>query len=639
MYRPPRPLGAGFERLEDRTLPTAFGIPWADPGHLTLSFAPDGTPTPLGPSTAHQALGAATPTAVWQREVLRAFQTWAAETNINIGLVRDGGQALGTRGAVQGDTRFGDVRVAAAPLSAGALASASPFSWTGTTFAGDMVFSSSRPFRAGGSASAFDIYSIALHEAGHALGLDHSDAPGSALADGYGLRPGLTADDVAAIRAIYGVRAPDKYDGAGGNNSTGRAAWMDPAGIVGRFVADGDLSTTADVDFYRFSVLPVVSLTGVSVRLQAAGLSLLTPSVTVYNSAGKVVASAVTTDPLNNDLILRFTPGLFGGMYYLKVDGARPDAFGVGSYRVTVDTIAGNVPVPLLSSLLNPVTDALNDTLATATDLSLDGPPPDRRFDATHRAAISSSSDVDNYRVRAPAASGSAPLNLNVMVWGLDAAPLSPRVRVFDAAGNPVAFQVLANEAGLFSVQVLGVRPGADYYVQVSSRTPGGTGRYFLGADFNQLAPTTYDGLTSDTLNPGATTTGTFTVAEAGVFQFALAARTLAPGGGGVTMTVLDAAGRVVFTLDATAGQPGATAVKYLAAGSYTVRYDYRGVSGAPAAPLRFDLFLLQLSGGVGPYATATTAAPDGTVEPDESPRYAYEGSSDTRPDGYWYYF
>ena len=48
-----------------------------------------------------------------------AFQTWAVQTNLNIGLVADGGQPLGTNGAVQGDARFGDIRVAAAPRLAG----------------------------------------------------------------------------------------------------------------------------------------------------------------------------------------------------------------------------------------------------------------------------------------------------------------------------------------------------------------------------------------------------------------------------------------------------------------------------------------------------------------------------------------
>ena len=35
------------EILEDRAVPATFGVPWNDPGHLTLSFAPDGTATQL----------------------------------------------------------------------------------------------------------------------------------------------------------------------------------------------------------------------------------------------------------------------------------------------------------------------------------------------------------------------------------------------------------------------------------------------------------------------------------------------------------------------------------------------------------------------------------------------------------------
>src|SRR3954465_9440158 len=98
MKRSPRPLVFGVERLEDRSLPTTFGIPWADPGHFTLSFTPDNTQTPLGPSATRTSLGAAASTAAWQREVLRAFQSWAANANINIGLVADGGQPLGAAG-------------------------------------------------------------------------------------------------------------------------------------------------------------------------------------------------------------------------------------------------------------------------------------------------------------------------------------------------------------------------------------------------------------------------------------------------------------------------------------------------------------------------------------------------------------
>src|SRR5262245_57301026 len=97
------------QALDDRCLPTMFGIPWADPNHLTLSFVPDGAATPYGPSSVYATLGNAVPTASWQRDVLRAFQTWAVNANIDVGLVEDGGQALGAVGAVQWDNRFGDV--------------------------------------------------------------------------------------------------------------------------------------------------------------------------------------------------------------------------------------------------------------------------------------------------------------------------------------------------------------------------------------------------------------------------------------------------------------------------------------------------------------------------------------------------
>src|SRR5690242_18183217 len=89
-----------FEVLEDRANPSAFNLPWADGAHLTLSCVPDGTAAQGSPSTLFQTLAPLGTAATWEREILRAFQTWAANANLNIGYVSDSGAPLGSPGAV-----------------------------------------------------------------------------------------------------------------------------------------------------------------------------------------------------------------------------------------------------------------------------------------------------------------------------------------------------------------------------------------------------------------------------------------------------------------------------------------------------------------------------------------------------------
>jgi hypothetical protein len=395
----------------------------------------------------------------------------------------------------------------------------------------------------------------------------------------------------------------------------------------------------------------LLGITGVSVRLQAAGLSLLTPRVTVYNSAGQVVASALSADPLNNNLSLQFTPSLFGGTYYVKVD--RPSGsgvFGVGGYRLAVDYLTlGSILGPL-SPLLSPVLDGhTNDLLGLATILNpTPRSTPDARFDYTYRGSIEDNSDVDDYRIHATSVPASGTLNLDVMVWALQTGGVDPRIAVYNAAtGAPVAFQVLANDTGIMSIQVPNVSATTDYIVSVKARNAGAahsTGSYFLGADFNQFALTNFDGVATNAVAPAGTDAAQLSVSEAAVYEFALAATMVQPTAGqsgGIVMTVMNSAGQTVLTLAVNAGQPMATATAYLAADTYTVTYTYQSVSGTTPAPVQYSLFMLDVTDGVGPYPSNSggSGGSGSGGSTTSSGGYNYSGSSTARPSGGYYYF
>src|SRR5262249_17672668 len=142
-----RPIRLTVELLEDRAVPATFGTPWPDPLHLTISFAPDGTNIAGHRSTLFQTLDAQEPTADWQRDILRAVQSWVATPTPGVGVVRDGGQPFGTPGPVQGAPRFGDIRIGAQPMAPSVLAVSVPLDrYLGGTWSGDILLNSTYDF-------------------------------------------------------------------------------------------------------------------------------------------------------------------------------------------------------------------------------------------------------------------------------------------------------------------------------------------------------------------------------------------------------------------------------------------------------------------------------------------------------------
>jgi Matrixin len=626
------------EPLEGREIPAAFGIPWGNAGHLTLSFAPDGT------SVAGQASTLGTEFAglpSWKEDILRAFQTWAVKANVTIAVTPDGGQAFGTPGPTQGDARFGDIRIAAAPMSGESLSVSAPHDpFLSGSWAGDVVFNTDKVFGPGGS----DLFAVALHEAGHVLGLDHNPSGSSVMYSHLG--PGRTTPsevDIANLRALYGTRAADPFEKLTGNNSLRTATRMDrlpDADFDGDvpLAVFGDLRATADVDHFAV-VIPDRYFGPVTFRLQTAGVSLLKPSLTVLDGSGRMIQADSSTELGGDTLRITIPNAMAGQKYHVGVDGATSDVFGVGAYALAV-TLDGELDPQVTEQRIDAVLrgpyrslgqndlqylfedpayllnadEGTNETPGSATRLVLPGGYTTRTH-YEYTGSLEFGGDVDTYAIRTPA--WARPGALTATVWGVGPAAAMPTIRVTDKFGNPVAADILANGNGTYTIQVTRAAASRDYFVQV---TGSAAGNYSLAVDLTrQQAPV--ESFASDAMTAAQPNTGrALYVAQSQVFDFILTAQGVA---GSVRMTVFERNGsqlKSLFTLTAAAGQTVTGPGLFLRGGKYAVVFE--SLAGAAGYVLRGA----GLTVPIGPITTDPSGKPIFTL-PDAPPgQYVYPG-------------
>jgi hypothetical protein len=627
-----RPLHV--EALEDRTTPVSFGIPWQSPSHLTLSFAPDGTPIAGHQSDLFAALNAALPTAVWQREVLQAFQTWAAYANIDISVHADGGQPFGTAGPVQGDPRFGDIRVGAQEMSPEALAISLPPDPFAGTLAGDVLFNSAATW------DGDNLFAVALHEAGHALGLGDGHDPDSVMYEHLSLRTELAPRDIAALQELYGARAPDAHEGASGNGTFQTATRIDPVsarhgpGPSRPDVVFADITSHDDVDYYSL-VVPANYRGSLTFRVQTAGVSMLGPRLALYSASGQVLGEASSTCPFGAVLTVHLDQAQPNATYYARVEGAVGDVFGIGRYALaaTLDATSGVSPDALdrvmrgpyetLSAkdidglLFDPAHTFLNDAhhtndpLEHATRLNAQPGHPDTVLDTL--ASLSEASDVHYYRVTAPRGDAGARV-MTVTLWGVgDVNSIVPRASVYAQDHSPVPADVLLNGSGTYAVQVTDVRPGANYYLRVFAPADASprVGNYALHVLFGRRDADLETFATGALSATPPQQSFALYVAQSQLFQFVLSAGAAgAPSGGAVRMSIFDGSGAEVFRLVAGAGDTVSGPSLFLAPGAYTVCFTADGPAEGPSPPLTYRVRGKGLSDPIGPALEDPTLLP-----------------------------
>ena len=311
------------ESLEPRNLLyNVSGQPW-DHADISYSLVPDGTPWHPGSSVLFSEQSQSAPPEIWQREVARAFQTWANHADINFHRVEDGGQPLGR---VDPEATLADIRIGSALSDYAAAYTVLPVAGTG----GDVVLNAEHDFLH--LDGQYAPRKTLTHEIGHALGLGHEYEQESVMGfQSHEYPETLTPDDIAGIQAIFGARKPDIYDAAANNDQISRATKL-PVDLQRSLAVSADLTSHADVDY--FQVTMPAERSQLTVSVDARSVSLLAPAVIIYDSEGNLLAEnkadfgGVATAHAN---------GLIpGANYFVAADGATTDEFGMGAYRLQI---------------------------------------------------------------------------------------------------------------------------------------------------------------------------------------------------------------------------------------------------------------------------------------------------------------
>ncbi len=384
-------------------------------------------------------------------------------------------------------------------------------------------------------------------------------------------------------------------------------------------------------------------------------LALTTPPGTLTGTrAGDIVFNANDLFTVNgNNPVAKALGSVYGivqqDLYTVAVhevghalglpDNTNPASVMYGSYR-GAETGLFPADVTAIQALYGTPAQAPADSIDThgayagfANALALQTTPgytADTHYNVS--AIQDSASNVDMYSFQSASVAAGQP-NVMTIAVAVPAGGVLPSLSVFDNNQQPVAFQVLDNGYGYYSIQVPNALSGNTYYVAVAAGTgtqPGSS--YKLDISFcSQTVSYTVDA--QGTLSQFSTTAlQLMTVSESDFRYFTLTAT----GGANspaawVKVTITNALLQVVGSLTAQAGQTVGGIVT-LDAGVYVVTVTAGTSDGSSLQPIDYVLSSVTVSSPVG--ATATNPNQTATGSGNTTTQSSSSGSTSTPTSG-----